>query len=164
MTFRLPDFETTSQGEEWWIKVRTAPLSQERVPLESTLSYPIPGPGVLFFFHTLPASDSDGCRIYTRITAKLPEAQIVEFHTAREGDLFPGLAQHVAGKTQPYDTATEAALFQSYPAVVQRYSGGGPSGALGEQFLEALERLVPADLLPYYEALNPDFFAWCRAR
>jgi hypothetical protein len=59
------------------------------------------------------------------------------------------------------DRATEEALFESYELIMDRFPNR-PAGALGTQWLEALATLVPAPLLPYYEALNPEFFRWCR--
>lgn len=36
-----------------------------------------------------------------------------------------------------------------------------PGSSVGQEFWDAFTRIVPPILLPYYEALSPDFVEWC---
>ena len=36
------------------------------------------------------------------------------------------------------------------------------AGALGEQYLELFNMLTPDVLVPFYNALNPQFFEWLK--
>jgi hypothetical protein len=149
-----------SLGERWWTTVRTSPVCDREVTLESALSYPVPGKGVLHFFHSLHTRDGARTRILTRLQARLPDLEIVDFRKADGDELFPGLPNEVPGRPAPYDGPTEEAFFAVLPEIVRRYPGE-PAGALGPQFREALEALAGPVLMPWYRALNPHFFEWC---
>ena len=55
---------------------------------------------------------------------------------------------------------TEAEIDAVTPAF---FAGESCSTELRQAALAALESFLPAPLLPQYEALAPDFFAWLRA-
>ena len=158
---KLPPMRTPSLGERWCIKVRTAPVCRREVVLEAMLSCPIPGLQALHFFHSVSTAEPGVMRILTRLTARLPSLDIVEFHQAPE-DLFPGLPLEVSVSRKAYDEETRVALLACLPALTRLYPAQ-PAGALGPQFVEALEVLSPAELMPYFVALNPHFFEWCAA-
>ena len=166
MQFRAPMSDPSSLGLTWWTEVRTWSLSRKKMPITSALSYPIPGEGKLFLFHTFPftRADANGWQVISRITARIPDLEVVEFLTPGDGDLFPGLPAEVVGEPAAYDLKIEEALLQVLPLVSGRYAEGAAAGALGTQFLESLEMLAPKALMPYYEALNSGFFAWCRGQ
>jgi hypothetical protein len=161
MRIPIQPLSPPSPGEQWSVKVRTSPVCRRQVPLEARLSYPVPGEGVLHYFHSLLVASRTRTRLLTRLEARLPGLEVVEFRKAAEGgELFPGLPNEVPGRPAPYDGATEEAFFAVLPEVVRRYPNE-PAGVLGPQFREALEVLAGPVLLPYYLALNPRFFEWC---
>jgi hypothetical protein len=87
---------------------------------------------------------------------------LVDDRRESQGPLFPGLPNIAEGVPAPRrDAAAEGALWAVYPRLVDAFSRAQP-GALGPQFLEALESLVPSSLLAYYHALDPTIVAWCR--
>jgi hypothetical protein len=161
MRIPIPPLPARSEGKQWSIEVRNAPVCRREVPLEARLSYPVPGEGLLFFFHSEVTPDRQRTEILTRLEARLPDLEVVGFRKADDGDeLFPGLPNQVPGRPAPYDGPTEEAFFAVLPEVVRRYPNQ-PAGALGPQFREALEALAGPVLVPYYVALNPRFFEWC---
>lgn len=157
---KLPPLKDPTRGERWWVAVRTAPVCMREVTVDAVLSYPIPGEASLHFFHTLPPRGGEGTlKIVSRLTARLPELRIIEFHQPPEV-LFPGLPDEVHAQSPGYDSEVRSALLEVIPMLAGRYPTE-PSGALGPQFVEALEALVAPELMPYYLALNPHFFKWC---
>lgn len=53
-------------------------------------------------------------------------------------------------------------LRQLYDLIMDRYPRE-PGGAIAKEFWTAFGGSVPPPLLPFYEALSPDFVAWCLA-
>jgi hypothetical protein len=137
MSSPIPTRPGRSPGKQWWITVRTAPLSRREVPMEATLSFPVPGEGVLRFFHWQVIPDRTETHILTRLEARLPDLEIVDFRKAGGDELFPGLPNEVPGRPAPYDGPTEEAFFAVLPEIVRRYPAEA-AGALGPQFREAL--------------------------
>jgi hypothetical protein len=158
----VPPAAPLPTGLQWWKSVRNNPAF-DRVPLEAALSYPIPGvrAGALHFFHSGQNRDGSERRLLSRITAQLPELQIVEYRHGPDEDLFPGLPNSVPATHERVDPEVRRALFAIYPVLLDRYPRQ-PAGALGAQFLGALNGATPPELRPYYGALNPDFFDWLR--
>jgi hypothetical protein len=160
MKFSLDALTQPSLGERWWIAVRTAPVCRERMPLESILSYPVPGKGTLRFFHMMPpASDFGKIRILSCISATVPEIRIVDFRTSSDGCLFDPLPNEFVGRGQTYDPSIETALFDVLPELTQCYLQE-QCRTLGRQFRDALELIAGPDLTPYYRSLNAEFFDW----
>jgi hypothetical protein len=148
-------------SKRWWTVLRLSPVCSREVPMEAALSFPVPGEGVLHFFHSLVTPDRSKTRILMRMNVRLADMEVVEFRKAGEGgNLFPGLPDEVPGLPAPYDGPTQEAFFAVFPEIVRRYPAE-PAGTLGPQFREALEALAGPVLMPYYRALNPHFFEWC---
>jgi hypothetical protein len=160
MKLPLDELMPSSVGERWWIAVRTATVCRERMPIESSLSYPVPGRGSFRLFHMLPpAADVGSIRILSSISAAVPDARILEFRTSTEGSLFSGLPNEFVGRAQKYDPSIEAALFDVLPQLIDGYLEERYR-ALGHQFREALDLVAGPDLMPYYRSLNSEFFDW----
>lgn len=155
---KLPTFEPASQGERWWIKVNTA--KEPSFPLESILSYPIPGKGELYFFRYQRDSETHKNNLIGRIAAKLPELEVSNWKDSNENSLFPDLPSEVDLGDTRYDNEVQKVLFSIIPGLTKRYQDN-EAGELGKLYLHILETIEPKELMPYYKALNPDFFEWC---
>jgi hypothetical protein len=158
----LGRFPEAQPARTWWSRVHGA-AEFANLPLAAVLSYPVPGADDLRFFHVLPPSARGGeWRLLTRVVARMPSLELASVRRSGGPDaLFPGLPDEVEGEGARYVAQTEDALYAAYPLLLTRWPEK-PADALGSQFLEALAQLAPACLLPYYEALNPAFFDWCR--
>ena len=148
-------------GEQWSKKVQNAPEFRSRLPLELALSYPVPGKREVAFFHYRWNRTDRTLTIESRVIAALPSLAIRKFLTSEEANLFPGLPDVVRVKPKPFDPEIEQAFYEACGLLEERFPLR-PAGSLGRQWVEALEMLEAPELLPYYEALNPAFFAWCR--
>jgi len=160
MKLPLDELIPSSVGERWWITVRTATVFRQLMPLESSLSYPVPAKGGFRLFHMLPpAADVGSICILSRISAAVPDARIIEFQTSAEGPLFSDLPNEFVGRAQKYDPTIEPALFDVLPQLIDGYLEERYR-ALAHQFREALELVAGPDLMPYYRSLNSEFFEW----
>jgi len=162
--------------ENWWQIVRRATFRQ--VTLESALSWPVPlrleaGLALAAFyygvwrpagFNSLPAQARPP---RARLVAAYPSGRLWQFTHHSLGELFPGLPTQVdLGPLLPMlqspasRAAARANLFTTYNDILAPYLTGEVPGRERGAFLMAWQSLAEPGLLPYYHALNPDFFDW----
>lgn len=150
----------TDQGYRWWLSMRNAPEIRAKMPMESKLSYPVGASGELRAFHYR-VMDGRIVRPYTWVRALLPDIKIVELTISKERSLFSGLPAEPGEFHVDWTVEREKLMLNMLPALMRAFDSK-PSGALGKQYLELFGLLTPEGLRPFYEYLNPDFFAWLR--
>lgn len=168
---KIPHLKEPSEGRSWWIKAVNAVLN---IPMETARSYLIPGKGELYFFlyrtywkgEKFPGMDIyafNYAKVFAKVTAKLPDLEIIDVKKSEGKPIFPDLPLDF--KFNPnyygYDSEVGDILHSVFPELTKRYQSG-QAGTLGKLYLYLLKLTVNKSLLPYYEALNPDFFAWCK--
>lgn len=171
-SFQIP--ADASPAEAWWLTVRSQTMRQ--VPLETALSLPVPvvQNGQLYlaaFYYGVKRGGGPGTGValapLARLLASYPAGRLVSFVHRDVGDLFPGLASTgelgpvVAAPQPPAERMRERhTLFALYTPILEAYRTGVKEPEQLAAFRSMFHRMAEPGLLPYYRALNPDFFKW----
>ena len=157
-----------------WIGVRNHPLLDREISLEAVLSYPVPvrrESGLFFRFFLYSTQSKEAQRLilvpFARLTTT-DAGNIIEYINRRWDDPFPGLRSEgaldlgAAGVRADMMRNRRKALFAHYPQVVEVFpkKPSDDDRPAIEAFRGAFFDLTAGSLVPYYQALNPAFFAW----
>lgn len=168
--------ENASPAHRWWLNIRSSTFNQ--VVLESALSLPIPQqPGdhqvLAAFYYGVKTTGGPGKGIalppVARLAATYPEGRIIEFIRAEPEMLFPGLEISpdlgplaTGSLSVPERTQTRRAFFRLYPEILDGYRSMQMIHQR-DAFKKLFYALISPGLVPFYEHLNPQFFAWMKA-
>jgi hypothetical protein len=163
-----------SPVEAWWLTLRSQTMRQ--LPVESALSWPVPlvRDGQLYlaaFYYGVRRVAGPGTGLalppIARVVASYPAGRLMSFVHRQLTDLFPGLPSTgelgplVAVQQPPTERMRDRkALFALYSPILDQYHKGAQEHDQRQAFQVAFMRLAEPGLLPYYWALNPDFFEW----
>jgi len=170
--FKLPTRSPRPRLEKICIHIRNDEMFLDRVVDEAAISYPVPGfennkPTIyLFHYWIKDYPDRHVTRPLTVIAANVSvtsdEAEIFRHSIAQpEIPIFPHLND--PAPNPPEDIPLELhkslseVLYESCDELLKNYASLSPD--IGRLYANALRRLSWPGLLPYYRALNPDFFA-----
>jgi hypothetical protein len=164
-------------AERWWLTVRAQ--TSRQLPLESVLSWPIPlwqqedfCLTVFYYGVRRVAGPGTGVALppIARLIATYPATHLITFLHRKAGNLFPGLPDTgelgplVATLLSPGERMNERrALFALYTPLLSQYQSDIGETDHRSSFRTAFQRLAEPGLLPYYRALNPQFFDWLEA-
>lgn len=156
-----------NQGYRWWLAIRQAPDLRKKVPLEAVASYPVGGPNEVRIFYYRVISGKL-IRPFVRVRVSVDQQNTIKVVEIRqrqqsETDLFPGLPLDLGTAPEGnWSKAVEETLLEQLPTLLERFPARS-AGKEGILYLHGLARLTPEALLPFYHALNPEFFAWLQA-
>jgi hypothetical protein len=174
-----PDIpKSASPVEQWWLKIRQQ--TNRQVPLETALSFPIPVMKnnellLSVFYYGVEKVSGPGNSLakppVARLIGTYPVPHIVQFVTNKVEDLFPGLPSGgtigplVGGHFTPTERMKgRQELFRLYTPILALFSLKEETTDRREDFKAAFQKQAEPGLLPYYQALNPDFFDWLNKR
>ena len=171
----IPSFEA------WWVALRKQ--CGKQLPLESGFSLPVPVRAqdskyelACFFYAvhrgSLPGNGTARPPI-ARLLAVYPTGMVLQFTHVGAGPLFEGLPESgslgplTTGGTNPTERMKQRkALFDLYPGIIHSFLEPEMAQVASncETFRKLFFTLAEPGLLPYYQALNPNFFAWLDAQ
>lgn len=170
--FKLPTRSPRPRLEKICIQIRNDDVFLNRVVDEAVISYPVPGfennKPTIYLFHywikqypnryiTRPLTS-----IATYLDIASDEIEIFRYTIAQpEKPIFPELDDPIPNPPEDlplelYRSLREV-LYESCDELLKNYTGLSPD--IGRLYANALRRLSWPGLLPYYKALNPEFFA-----
>jgi hypothetical protein len=174
----IPIPADASPVERWWLTVRGQTFKQ--LTLETALSLPVPmfpegRLALAVFYYGVKRGAGPGkshaMPPVARVSATYPEARLLLFAHCQAQELFPGLPVSgdlgpLAGvQAVPGDRYQQRrALFAAYGKIMELYHEKKGSRAERKAFAAAFTRVAEAPLLPFYRALNPDFFDWLEGK
>lgn len=160
--------------ERWWYVVRSQTFKQ--LPLEAALSYPIPvfEGGRLhlasFYYkvkHSSTLGESGTALPLAKLMATYPEGEVLSFQKKGASELFIGVFPHEKPGSLFKEPATpkermnnRKLLFELYSDIIVFYQEKQGTENSKSAFLNIFEKVSELPLIPYYHALNPDFFQW----
>jgi hypothetical protein len=123
---------------------------------------------VLDAFYYWVDADEDGkpsvLRIQSRAQIDASNGELIAFASSDKAALFDEMPLELPFQPRlanGYEGAElKATLPAVFAAVATAFVNGQEAEQAGQAFLAGYSRLLPAILMPYYQALNPDFFAW----
>jgi hypothetical protein len=163
--------KNASPVEQWWLKFRQQ--TNRQVPIETALSLPIPimkNNELLLsvFYYGVEKVSGPGTSLakppVARMMGTYPVPHIVQFVTNKVEELFPGLP--TGGTIGPLieGVRNRQELFSLYTPILALFSLKEVTTDRREDFIAAFQRQAEPGLLPYYQALNPNFFQWLNKR
>jgi hypothetical protein len=163
----------SSPMETWYNTVHKGTM--KHMPIEAALSFPIPLKTedrlvlAAFYYGTRPGNGlGQGTTLppIAKIVAEYPSGRLIKYLRKSAAHLFPGisvpeeLGPLVTQKISPAErTSVRKALFALYPTVIEAYTAGNKIDQR-EQFFKLFTSLIAPGLMPFYQALNLDFFVW----
>jgi hypothetical protein len=153
--------------ERCWRHITRQPDVAQAVPQGACGSLPLPGPrphSLCGFFYLVDrAADPAIVWPVVRYEGNILSGELHDVQSSADpADLFPELGEMPLIWTPPpsplphlYDD-----FYRALHHLILLYAGRESPGADGELYLDRLEQLEPACLMPIYRALNSDFFTW----
>ncbi len=167
----MPGFPPEGRGvhpiESRWRQMARQPDVAEVVPRGACGSLPLPGPrphSLCGFFYLVDrAADPAIVWPVVRFEGNILSGELHDVESSDDpAELFPALGDMPLIWTSPpsplpglYDD-----FYHALQSVILLYGGRESPGSAGALYLDRLEQLEPACLMPVYRALNPDFFTW----
>ncbi len=172
----IPIRKEASTVERCWLTARGQTILD--IPLESALSFPIPKLSDTnetcltgFYYRVQFGGRPDKILIkppFARMLASYPEGNLNNFCQASAPTLFPGIEVHDDFAVLPVRDHSPAKLVQYRRDLYQLMTKLIPKFIGQEQlshqevddFLYIFDIVSERPFLPYYHALNPQFFSW----
>lgn len=167
---------TQSNAVEYWI-AQVRRQTSRQVPIETAFSLPVPiivqkKQAVAAFYYGIQRQGRPEAGLalppVARLIAAYPEPRLIEFLHKQAQLLFPDLPAHgdlgllLADPELKIQQRMEnrKKLFDLYPPIVDAFFKNMDDKYIRQQFFSAFSQLAEPGLLPYYRALNPEFFNW----
>lgn len=161
--------------EKWWTQVRSQTM--RLLPIESAMSLPIPieqdgKPCLSTFYYGVKRKGGLGMTVImppiARIIATYPAARLLSFQHKQTGELFPGLPSsgELGGpiyseiSTPSERVDARKLLLKLCFEIVELFWVRGDTPEIQHQFSNMFSKIAESPLIPYYQALNPEFFSW----
>jgi hypothetical protein len=164
--------------ERCWMLMRSQTFRQ--LPLETTLSLPIPGKQdnrlyLMAFYYGVKRIKGPGTGHIlppiARVSVVYPDGRLLSFTHRNVEELFPGLPN--VGDLGPLSASpaspnekmqTRRSLFNGYTKILELYQQDKGTLVERQAFSKLFLGVAESALLPFYRALNPEFFQWLKKK